>query len=99
MITKSDFLQYKELRGTYTPETRGVVSSNEAKTIRSVLELEQRTDIELQNIRNLCVILYSHDAEYYREKGDTPLAMLYKDAVSAVTAVIDNERVRRGLEI
>lgn len=58
MTTKTDFHAIQELREKYTPKVRGIVSGEEAKTICEVLEIDKRNNIELQNIRDMVVMIY-----------------------------------------
>lgn len=99
MTTKTDFHSIKELKEKYTPVQRGIVSRIEAETIQEVLELGQRNDIELQNIRDVAVMLYSRWADTQREKNNTPASMELMDTMSAVCAVIDEEKFKRGLPV
>lgn len=99
MTTKTDYHALKELQNIYHPVTRGIVTENEARTICNVLELDVRNDIELQNIRDMAVMLYSERAEQYRADGDINIAIVEIDAMSAVCAVIDREKVKRRLEV
>lgn len=48
MTTKTDFHAIQELREKYTPKVRGIVSGEEDKTICEVLEIDKRSNIELQ---------------------------------------------------
>lgn len=59
MTTKTDFHAIQELREKYTPKVRGIVSGEEAKTICEVLEIDKRNNIELQNIRDMVVMIYT----------------------------------------
>ena len=70
--TKTDFQAVMELRENYTPARRGIVSRIETETIQEVLELSQCNNIELQNIRDIAVMLYSKWADTQREKNNTP---------------------------
>ncbi len=99
MTTKTDFHSLKELKEKYTPLQRGIVSAVEANIIHEVLELDQRNDIELQNIRDVAVMLYSRWADTQQEKNNTPASMELMDAMSAVCAVIDEEKFKRGLPV
>lgn len=58
MTTKTDFHAIQELREKYTPKVRGIVSGEEAKTICEVLEIDKRNNVELQNIRDMVVMIY-----------------------------------------
>lgn len=102
MTTKTDFHAIQELREKYTPKVRGIVSGEEAKTIYEVLEIDKRNNIELQNIRDMVVMIYgqwfdkSRD-QYLEDKKKGVQAVdksaEYLDAMSAITCVIDNEAV------
>lgn len=59
MTTKTDFHAIQELREKYAPKVRGIVSGEEAKTICEVLEIDKRNNIELQNIRDMVVMIYA----------------------------------------
>ena len=63
MTTKPDAVLISMLRERYTPNTRYIVSPAEKELIEEVLELKSRNRIELQNIRNLVVLVYSREAE------------------------------------
>ena len=95
MTTKTDFQSLCELRKAYAPQTRGIVTASEAATIRGILELESRNDIELSNIRDMAVMLYSSWAETVSD-GGVKVALF--DAMSAITCVIDGEKFKRGIE-
>ena len=101
MTTKPDFDQLRELSEVYTPAQRGILSPAEETLIRDTLEITQRTDIELQNIRNATVAIYG---EMYGARLDPKMdnikAQLQRiDAVSAITAAIDQEKINRGLPV
>lgn len=108
MTTKTDFHAIQELREKYTPKMRGIVSSEEAKTICEVLEIDKRNNIELQNIRDMVVIIYgqwfdkSRD-QYLEDKKKGVQAVdksaEYLDAMSAIICVIDYEKFKRGLGV
>lgn len=99
MTSKTDFHAIMELKKRYTPAERGIVSFAEMEIIREVLELAQRNNIELQNIRDTAVMLYSRWADTQREKDDSTAMMELMDAMSAVCAVVDEEKFKRGLPV
>lgn len=96
MTTKTDYHTIMELRDKYTPAQPGIANVAEIAMIRDVLEISTRSDIELQNIRDMSVMLYSQWAEGKRE-NDIPAAMALMDAMSAICGVIDAEKLDRGL--
>lgn len=101
MTTKTDFNAIMELKKEYTPTRRGFVSAAEAEKITSTLEIKPRNNIELQNVRDMVVMLYSEWADLEREKagGRSDKSMEYIDAMSAICCVIDEEKFKRGMEV
>lgn len=99
MVTKSDFQAVRELSEQYKPQRWGIVSGKESALIRSVLELPERNDIELVNIRNMAVMLYGQWSDKARHDGNSDRAEMLMDAMSAVAAVIDGEKWERGMEV
>lgn len=106
MTTKTDYHAIMELTDKYTPAQRGFVNAAEVETISAVLEIKERNNIELQNIRDMVVMLYGQWSEAmrmkYREEHDGSAfdkSMEYMDAMSAITCVIDHEKVKRGMEV
>ncbi len=105
---KTDFHAIQELREKYTPKMRGIVSGEEAKTIYEVLEIDKRNNIELQNIRDMVVMIYgqwfdkSRD-QYLEDKKKGVQAVdksaEYLDAMSAIICVIDYEKFKRGMGV
>lgn len=96
MTTDTDFHLVQELRSRYAPAQRGIVDAAETRLIRSVLQLGQRTDIEVQNIRDVSVMIYGQAAA---NETDPAKSVALMDAMSAVTAVIDEEKGRRGMPV
>lgn len=97
MTTKTDFHAIQELGEKYTPKVRGIVSSEEAKTICEVLEIDKRNNIELQNIRDMVVMIYGQWFDKSRDQYAADKSAEYLDAMSAITCVIDQEKFKRGM--
>ena len=104
MTTKTDYHAIIELKDKYAPTQRGIVSADEVETISTVLEIKARNNIELQNIRDMVVMLYGQWSEAfhvkYRDNHDNDAfvkSMEYMDAMSAITCVIDQEKVKREM--
>lgn len=98
MTTRTDYHAIMELRGKYVPARPGIASAAEIAMIREVLEISARNDIELQNVRDMTVMLYGRWADRKRE-SDIPAAMDLMDAMSAICGVIDAEKLDRGLPV
>lgn len=100
MTTKTDYHAIMELKNNYTPMQQGIVSGAEADRIMTVLEIKSRNNIELQNVRDMVVMLYGRWSEAAREKeGRVQETMELMDAMSAICCVIDQEKFNRGLEV
>lgn len=99
MTTKTDFHAVMELKEKYTPACPGIVSAAESALIQEILEFGSRNDIELQNIRDVTVMMYGKWADVQEQRNNHPAMMKLMDAMSAVTAVIDQEKFRRGLPV
>ena len=99
MTTKTDYHLITELKSRYTPMQPGIVSTAEVELIREMLEISSRNNIELQNARDMVVMLYGQWADAQRRKEDVPATMQITDAMSAITYVIDMEKVKRGIPV
>lgn len=99
MTTKTDYHLISELKSRYTPAQPGIVSTAEIELIREMLEISSRNNIELQNARDMVVMLYGRWADAQRQKGNVPATMELMDAMSAITHVIDQEKINRGLPV
>lgn len=99
MTTKTDFHAIMELKKRYTPTCPSFVNASEAELIREVLEISARSNIELQNIRDVAVMLYGKWADSQGQKDNTSAAMQLMDAMSAITYVIDMEKSKQGLPV
>ena len=90
MTTKTDYEEALDLRTKYIPLRRGIVSDAESRTISEVLELENRTMIELRNIRNTVVMVYGQLVDSAREENKMDDVMRLLDAMSGAACVIDS---------
>lgn len=96
MTTKTDFHSIRELKETYTPKESGFCTGDEVKLIRKVLELDARSSIELQNVRDMAVMLYSQWSDNLRSHERYTEAMQLMDAMSAICSVIDEMKFAMG---
>lgn len=96
MTTDTDFHLIGKLKDQYAPAMRGIVSATEKDLITATLELDARTDIELQNVRDMTAMLYGQQAA---QEKDPAAALGLMDAMSGICAIIDQEKIRRGLPV
>lgn len=102
MTTKTDYHSIMELKEQYNPCNRGFVNQYEVNQIETILEIKERNNIELQNVRDMVVMLYSQWAEPARDQegcGQRDKRVEMLDAMSAICFVIDQEKVKRGMEV
>ena len=99
MTTKTDFQEIAALQASYEPKHRGVVTEDEAKKIKDILELENRSEIELHNVRDMVVMLYDQRVDSAREAGDMVEFDKLRDAMSAIVSIIDGEMFDKGIEV
>lgn len=99
MTTKTDYHSIMELKKQYKPCNRGFVNQYEVNQIETVLEIKERNDIELQNVRDMAVMLYSSWAERKRTAGAVEDSIDLMDMMSGICCVIDQEKFKRGMEI
>lgn len=100
MTSKSDYQYILELDEKYSPAQHGLVNSSEMKTISTVLDLSVRSNIELQNIRDMVAMFYTTMIDAAKHDGSGPKPndwMPYSDKMSAIICVIDGERFKRGV--
>lgn len=99
MVKKTDYHAIMELKKVYVPATRGIISADEEQLIRETLEIGSRNNIELQNIRDMTVMMYSRWAGSPKKADNIPAIIKVMDALSAVCHVIDQEKSKRGLPV
>lgn len=97
--TKTTFHAIQGLHERFSPAKMHVISDKEAGLIRTELELEARTDLEVQDVRDMAVMLYSQYAEIAEKKHGLVAMQTEMDAMSAICAVIDAEKSRRGMDV
>lgn len=71
-------------------QNRGWINESETAIIKKNFKITERTDVDLQNLRDFVVM-------FYATKENTNFELM--DKMSAIVAVIDEEKFHRGLEI
>ena len=83
----------------YRPETRGVTSIKEIKMLMNHFGLDKMSLLELQNLRDMVVLMFREWMQDDRSKGDIDEMMKKTDAMQSITAVIDNFKRKAGGEV
>lgn len=99
MTTKTDYHLISDLKSRYTPAQQGIVTAAEVEVILETLEIGSRNNIELQNVRDMLVMMYGRWTDSQQQKDDASAVMELTDAMSAITHVIDMEKSKRGLPV
>lgn len=99
MTQKTDYHAIMELKKVYVPAIRGIVTADEEVLIRKVLEIDARNNIELQNIRDMVVMMYSRWSGSLKRADNISTIVKVMDAMSAICCVIDQEKSKRGLPV
>lgn len=73
----------------YEPENSGTTSMSEIKMLREHFGLDEMTKLELQNLRDMVVIMYSNWTREARSKNDWDEFDSKQDAMQSIVAVID----------
>ena len=94
---KTNFHMLREFE--YHPEHFGWCNAKEVENIVEHFQLKERSDVELQNLRDFVVMYYTCVAERPKLDGDSQHVLELQDTMSAITGVIDEEKFRRGMEV
>lgn len=90
MVTKTNYHMLRELK--FEPAEFGVLSNAEVEQLRKYFQISERSDIELQNLRDFVVM-------YYSEKMKDKFNLKTEDLMSGIVGVIDQEKWNRGMEV
>ena len=82
----------------FHPEHYGFCNGDEVKQIEEHFKLKERSNVELQNLRDFVVLFYSDKLHKLREENDDEY-MRACDTISAITGVIDEHKWNRGMEV
>ena len=84
----------------YNPENYGFCTVDEVKQIEDHFCIKERSDVELQNLRDF-VVMYYHDLGHKKlvEEDRNTEYLKIMDTVSAITGVIDHNKWERGMEV
>lgn len=91
---KTNYQMLMELK-EFKPYRQGILNNTEVTMLKAVLRLDERSDVELQNLRDFVVMYYSMKIENATPKE----RMTQMDIMSGICGVIDNEKWNRGMEV
>lgn len=95
---KTNFTAFKEIQKHYEHYKSqikwGLLEEREHDLIKSELELEEKSLVELQNTRDFAVCYFSQIAE--KNRKDAEKERFIWDMISAITFVIDCEKINKG---
>lgn len=80
----------------FKPKEFGILTSEEVNEIKKNFEISERSDVELQNLRDFIVLIY---AQMSHADSDKEFDRVQWDIMSAITGVIDHEKFSRGMEV
>lgn len=87
-LNTTNYQMLNNLLAMYDPKERGILSADEHQLIQEILELTDRTIIELRNLRDFVVA--------HMGRSDD---LIDWDRMSAITHCIDTELFNRGVEV
>jgi len=94
---ETNFQMLKKFK--YNPPNRGFCTSEDMNMIVDHFHLKERSDVELQNLRDFVVLFYSEREDRAHDKKEMDEYMQLIDEMSALTGVIDFVKAERGLEV
>lgn len=80
----------------YEPDAFGFCTPEEVRQIKDYFKIKERSDIELQNLRDFVVLYYANLEDKATTRDDI---LKLADTMSAITGIIDNEKYHRGMEV
>lgn len=80
-------------------KNKGFCTEEEVNRIKEHFNIKNRQDIELQNLRDFIVMYYSNKSKEIDIVINYDEVMKISDAMSAITYIIDMEKINRGMEI
>ena len=83
----------------YHPEHFGLCNVKEVENIVEHFQLKERSNLDLQNLRDFVVLYYAFVTHTSELDEDTKRVLELQDTMSAITGVIDEEKFRRGMEV
>lgn len=92
---RTNFQMIMDIRD-YRPETRGITSVSEIRMLMNHFGLDKMSLLELQNLRDMVVLMFTQWMQDDRSKSEIDEMMSKSDAMQSITAVIDNFKIKAG---
>lgn len=99
-VEMTNFQMIRELEKVFRPKRKGIIEMDEIYRIDAMLDLSNRSILDLRNLRDFVVLFYDKKVlnsfnrdDEFEEESDA------MDRLSAITAVIDNKIVNLGGEV
>ena len=83
----------------YNPKNFGFCTGEEVEQIEKHFRIKDRSNVDLQNLRDFVVMYYATKTESARENNKDEYYFALTDTMSAITGVIDQNKYERGMEI
>ena len=83
----------------HEPKNKGFCTEEEVNKIQEHFNIKNRENIELQNLKDFVVMYYSNKAKKMDIVKEYEEIMKISDAISAITYIIDMEKINRGMEV
>lgn len=87
-MVKTNLQLIKGLR-YFKPQTQGSLTQSEIATITNTLELRRMNEVELQNMRDFLVALFSDQISLSQVKQEPTRAEQYKELLNSLLFVVD----------
>lgn len=95
---KTNFQMIMDIRD-YCPEHEGITSMREIKMLNKHFDLDKMSQLDLQNLRDMVVLVYSNWMQNERSKGEMDKFFKLSDAMQSITCVIDHFKMNVGGEV
>lgn len=97
MMDRTDASMLMKLKDKFRPAARGVLSAAEVDLVEATLQIKARTNVELQNVRDMAVMFWGRLAD--PSTGGPAATIDRMDELSGICGVIDMEKSRRGMPV
>ena len=95
---KTNYQMLRDLDG-FHPGERGFISSDEITLVKNVLCLDEMDELQLRNLRDFTVLLYTNKMEKCFSLKDYDQELALSDKMSALVAVIDQALFSKGYDV